>query len=356
MTNITPFILGFYEVLWFWVFTFDCYYVIIIYIEIKDLKIVGERGEVLSGFIPKLKSFQSKRGAEGVAYFAGKEYIVKYFERIGLKYSLFDNYCKEIKSFGDEGLAYPKVYSWATSPICADHKVFRFYILEEQIPGKELYPHSLYKIEDDCRVFCSKRDFDRAIEDADKHKELYAKILDTFFRIYIEQNKELADISNDEVLNFVKSYFVLNRRAQFTVPDMHPGNVIFDGSKLTMIDGTMCEQRKEWIGYDGQFKEHKYKLDSFFDIMALLSSNKYIDYYLENFQRHTGDLPSRELVKVGEENKKYMTQVAKKFVKAAKEVVGEFPLNETEVCYLYGQVNSALTKRGQREILKELER
>ena len=206
MTNITPFILGVYKLLWVWVFTFYCYYVIIVYMETKSLKIVGERGEVLNAFIPKLKSFQSKRGAEGIAYFVGNEYIIKYFERVGLKYDLFNNYCQEIKSFGDDGYAYPKVYSWATSPIVVEDNVFRFYILEEQIAGNELYPHAIENIQKKCSVFCSKREFERAIQEENKNTALYEKILEVYFKAYIEQNKQLAEISKDEIVIDIFEY------------------------------------------------------------------------------------------------------------------------------------------------------
>ena len=326
------------------------------YVEIKDIKIAGKKGELLEAYIPKLKSFQSRRGAEGVAFFVGNEYIVKYFERVGLKYSLFDNYCKEIQSFGDSGLAYPKVYSWATSPICVEDEVFRFYILEEQVAGKELYPHALYGVFGGCKTFCSKREFEQAIEMAEQHKQLYSKILEIYIKEYIEQNKALSNISNDEIFRFVQSYFTINRTAQFTTPDLHPGNVIFDGSKLTMIDGTMCEQKNKWTSYDGQFREKKYKLDSFFDLMALLSSNKHIGYYLENYQRETGEQPSRCLLMLGEENKKHTTEVVKKFVKAIKEFIGEFPMTELDKYYLFGQVDDALTAKGQKDVWAQLEK
>lgn len=357
MTNITPFILAIYKVLLYLIFTKYSYYVIIVYMEIKELKIVGDKGEILKAAVPKLKSFQSRRGAEGIAFFVGKEYIIKYFERVGLKYSLFDNYCREIKSFGDAGFVYPKVYSWATSPICVEDDVFRFYILEEQISGKELYPHSLHNVQKQCKIFCSKREFEEAVESADLHKALYTKILEVYFREYIEQNKQLAEISRDEIVRFVESYFAINRDAKFVTPDMHPGNVIFDGSKLTMIDGTMCEQKNKWIGYNGEFKEKKYKLDSFFDIMALLSSNKHINYYLENFSRHTGgEEPDRAIVKLGEANKKYATEVVKKFVREIKAHVGEMELSELDLYYLFGQVDDALTEKGKKDVWKQLER
>ena len=356
MTNITPFVLAIYELLFNWLFTNNSYYVIIVYMELKHLKITGENGEILEAVAPKLKSFQSRSGAEGIAFFVGKEFIVKYFERVGLKYELFDNYCKEIKSFGDAGYSYPKVYSWATSPICVEDNVYRYYILEEQISGKELYPHSLFNVEKQCSVFCSKREFDAAIDDAHKHKALYEKIMEAYIKEYIEQNKQLVDISREEVLRFVESYFSINRNAKYVTPDMHPGNVIFDGSKLTMIDGTMCEQKNKWLGYNGDFKEKKYKLDSFFDIMALLSSNKHVSFYLENYMRHVGIDPSRELLKLGETNKKYATEVVKKFVKETKKYVEPFPMTELDLYYLYGQVDTALTQKGQKDIWKELER
>lgn len=356
MTNITPFILAIYKDLSCLLFTNDSYYVIIVYMEIKELKIVGDKGEVLKAAVPKLKSFHSRSGAEGIAFFVGKEYIIKYFERVGLKYDLFNNYCAEIKSFGDAGFNYPKVYSWATSPICVEDNVFRFYILEEQISGKELYPHSLFNVEKQCTTFCSKKEFDAAIENAHKHKSLYEKIMEEYIRQYIAQNKQLAEISREEVLRFVQSYFAINRDAKYVIPDMHPGNVIFDGTKLTMIDGTMCEQKNKWLGFNGDFKEKKYKLDSFFDIMALLSSNKHVSFYLENYMRHVGIDPTKELLKLGETNKKYATEVVKKFVKETQKHVAPFPMTELDLYYLFGQVDTALTAKGQKDVWRELER
>ena len=325
--------------------------------ETKTLQTFGRDGKLLETIVPNLRSYTSRSGAEGVAYFVGKEFVVKYFERVGLEFSTFDNYCNEIQSFADGGLACPKIYSWATSPICAEDNVYRFYILQEQVPGEELLPNSIRDIEPRCLTFCSKREFVEATENIAKNKVLYAKLLDEFASVVFERNKQLASLSKEEIERFMHSYFEINRNSVFSSPDLHPGNVLFDGKTMTIIDEVMaCRQPNKWLDYQGNFKEHQFKVQSFYDLLYLFSSNRYVQVYIDRFEQETGQRVDRSVLRKAEETQKVFGQFMQSWVGSGMKLMIPEKLTDLDIDLLYGQIGDLMDEKSAKRVLTELQR
>ncbi len=324
--------------------------------DTKEVKIVGEKQDVLEAIIPEIKKFDNKRGCEGVAFFVGKEFVVKYFERINLKYSLFNSYCEEISSYAQMGFSYPKIYSWAVTPICAKDNVFRYYILQEQIKGDILYPYSLSDIKPRCETFCSKQEFERAVEDVANHGALYMRILEEMASLYLDQNGRLKQVFSEEVSKFIWSYFEMNKKATYSDPDLHPGNVLFDGTKLTMIDGSMCEKNGlKWLNHLNEFNPQRHYVFSFYDILDLFSCNRHIYTYIQNYKKATGDNRKSKAEKLVEENEKVLGSVLELWVKEARNFSNGLKLSSFDIDYLYGAVHGMISSKSDKRILKALE-
>ncbi len=304
--------------------------------EENDIIIQGSGAKILENLIPTIKTYPSKSGNEGTAYFVGKEFVVKYFERIGLEYSLFSAYSEELKSYNDNGLAYPKIYSWARIPICAKDGVFRYYILQEQVQGETLYSYSFKDIQPKCETFCSREEFNNALSDIEAHKHLYLRILEEMIISYIDKNQRLQGVSNTETFKFIESYFKRNKTAKFNNPDLHPENVIFDGEHLTHIDGSLCKRNTDmWIDYEGNFNEKRMLEASFYDIIDLFACNAYIRTYLNQYKQKVTTTKTY-IEKMIEENERIMGSTMFYWVSACKELSSGVKFNEYDIAHLVG--------------------
>ena len=92
---------------------------------------------MLLDIIPNRKKFKSFAGSEGVAYFISGKYVLKEYTKIDdwkLFDKFFDAYCREVKSFADNGVNIAKIYAWAKIPNIGyytngDKNVNHYYIL-----------------------------------------------------------------------------------------------------------------------------------------------------------------------------------------------------------------------------------
>lgn len=325
--------------------------------ETKNLQTIGGNGKLLEKIVPNLKSYTSRSGAEGVAFFVGKEFVVKYFERVGLEFQTFDDYCNEIQMFGNEGIACPKVYSWAISPICEEDKVYRFYILQEQIAGEELLPNSISDIESRCLSFCSRREFLDAIDNIAQNKNLYARLVEEYSRVVLERNEQLLTLSKDEIERFFHTYLTINKNSVFSSPDLHPGNILFDGNHMTMIDEVMAYRgRNKWLDYNGNFKEHQFKVQSFYDLLYLFTTNRYMQVYAGRYKQETGQNIDASILKMIEENKKVFGQFMQGWVSTGMDMFIPKQLTQFDIDYLFGQVQDLMDESSAKKVLTQLEK
>ena len=146
-----------------------------------------ERQHLLMSAIPMLPDFQTKAGNEGQIFYVSKDVIVKrYFSKIDkpeVLTSLFNKYCEECEEFWQKGYRIPRIYAW-TMISKPDHSGFDYYLLEEQVPGRELFFSNIMKMyEQEFKDHLTKEDYTIAVQFPEENPKLYEKISDFHFNI-----------------------------------------------------------------------------------------------------------------------------------------------------------------------------
>lgn len=179
-------------------------------------------------------------GTEGRVYFVDDNFIVKEFNN-NISQTIFNEYCREISWFSSKGLAVPKIYAWMRKKVnydgAFDHK---YYILEERVKGNCLFwdLEDTYKLSSD---LCDNVEFCEIINNPSKNLEVYSQILLNYFEYLKEQFQKVTNLDDDELERFFYSLFVLYKGSEFSIPDIHSHNVMFDGKRLTIIDESIVD-------------------------------------------------------------------------------------------------------------------
>lgn len=310
-----------------------------------------EYDEKLSGLIPNLKAYPSKRGSEGTAYFIDKEFVVKYFERMNVEYGLFDNYCSEIQHYADGGYSCPKIYSWAKVPICEEDNVYKYYILQERIPGEDLFPYSIGDIEEKSKVFCSKDEFLSALDNINENKKLYKKIMKEYSDTVLRRSEQLESLSRDEIRRFISTYIEINKNAAFSLPDLHVGNILFDGKSLTLIDQIMVTRRYKWLDSEGNFKDYRFKYDTLNDLIYLFSHVRNMRISMEHYEQATGEKIDKNILKNEQINKKLLGEFMQKWTKECKELLVYDKLDEFEINSIFWCLKTIVDEKSEQKII-----
>ena len=200
---------------------------------------------MLIDLIPKRKQFKSFAGSEGIAYFVSPKYVLKeYTKNDNWKEfdEVFDAYCKELQDFSRNGIGIAKVYSWVKVPNIGhytkgDKNIYQYFILEERVPGRELY---LGYLEDAFSVvsdLCSEEDFKKALKDSGS-PSLYKQIVERYVGDYIQMNEFLESLSDNELSKFVEDAYKMYKTGVASYPDLFPHNILVDTQKssIKMID------------------------------------------------------------------------------------------------------------------------
>ena len=217
-----------------------------------------------------LGTFPKKSGQEGTAYFVGDDFVIK--EILGdqesfYNYQNFEKYCKELADYHDQGLDVPAIYSWTMLPksMFEKSRFDRYYILQERIKGRDMFAHGIGYSFDDCKSFCNKQEFDAAM--LSREGELYKKIVLTYLENCLIMNQQLEALPESVIENFIMSDYKMMTTEEFGAVDMHSGNVLFDGKKLTVIDNGFMENFFAHY-HDGFIRQVVMK-----DMLRLLSGN-----------------------------------------------------------------------------------
>lgn len=323
--------------------------------DFKEININSNYDEVLKGLIPQIKSFKFKRGSEGMAFFVGKEFVVKYYQRIDFNNELFKKHCEELKSYTNLDFSYPKLYSWAIVPVAEEDRIFNYYILQEQIKGSELYPHGFSGFENHCMSFCSKKEFNKAIEKVEYNKALYQKILEAISLIFRDINMQLVEMPEEEKIKFIKTFYYLKRNSEYSLTDLHAENVLFDGTNMTLIDNVICDRNKrQWMSYDGTFIEKRCQLSTVYDLLYLFSENRSLMHLISGYIEETKENPDKNILKLEKENKKYLSKFMVDWVKFCKEIVLSEKLINLDIDYLLGALNGLVEEKAYSSIENEL--
>lgn len=194
-------------------------------------------------YISKRKQFKSFSGSEGIAYFVSPKLVLKEYTKSDdwdLFNELFDAYCSEVQQFSNSGKSIAKVYAWERVPNIAHYvkgekNAFQYFILEERVPGRELYVGYLEDAYSLVSDLCSEEEFKKALK-SDGSKSLYKEIVSRFVGDYVQMNEFLESLIDDELSKFLEDAYVMYKTGKVSYPDLFPHNILTDKKSLKMID------------------------------------------------------------------------------------------------------------------------
>ena len=205
-------------------------------------------------------NFKSKQGSEGKVYFLSDKYVVKeFFENCGDEFAQnFDNYCRELQKLALSGVRVPKIYSWIKIPICRSEKIaYRYYILEENVHGREIYYESLTKFYDKCSDICDFATYRSLLKHPQASKNgisEYEEILKRFVEDYMQMNELICSMSEAELDKYLLDTYRMFGTLSFSKPDIFPGNILVDGEKFRVIDNVLeIRENKEREVCDSEY-------------------------------------------------------------------------------------------------------
>ncbi len=200
---------------------------------------------MLLDLIPRRKQFKSFAGSEGIAYFVSPKYVLKEYTKSDdwAEFDkVFDVYCSELQTFAESGKSIAKVYAWQKIPNIGHYtkgekNFFQYFILEERVPGRELYVGYL---EDAFLVvsdLCSEDEFKKSLKN-DGCESLYRDIVGRYICDYIQMNEFLESLSEAELSRFIEDAYSIYRDGKASYPDLFPHNILVDVNKpsIKMID------------------------------------------------------------------------------------------------------------------------
>ncbi len=205
--------------------------------KMSDLK----RLEFIHSLIPYLDSLPQKRGLEGCVYFLNNDLILKKYDtnkNYEVMSCIFDAYCEESISFSNRGYRVPRIFAWTKVPkkVIDPTRKFDFFVLEERVPGKDMFLGKLdniYELFNDQYTFS---DFSYILGAPDKFKSEYKQIVKKYIQRYVEMNQIIDKLSYSEMKKFIETVRVLHAESKYNVPDVHVKNVILSPSSLYLID------------------------------------------------------------------------------------------------------------------------
>ena len=199
-----------------------------------------ERQHLLMSAIPMLPDVPTKAGNEGQIFYVSKDVIVKkYFSKIDkpeVLTTLFNKYCDECEEFWKKGYKLPRIYAW-TMVSKPDHSGFDYYLLEEQVPGRELFFSNIMKMyEQEFKDHMTKDEFAGAVENPEANSRAYEKILHSYVHDFLDMNERIESMSDVEIDRFLEDIYKMFVECEYAIPDVHARNVLYHQGKLNLID------------------------------------------------------------------------------------------------------------------------
>ena len=218
-------------------------------ISAKKIEKMSElkRLEFIHNTIKYLDSLPQKRGQEGCVYFLNDELVLKKYDtkkNYDVMECVFDAYCEESIKFTNGGYKVPRIFAWMKVPkdIVVDGRKFDFYVLEERVPGKDMFIGKLDDIYEYVNSQYSLADFNYIISYPDKFISEYKAIVKRYIQRYVEMNQIVDKLSYSELKRFIETIRVLHADGKYNVPDVHVKNVVLAPSSLYLIDNYMCNK------------------------------------------------------------------------------------------------------------------
>ena len=306
------------------------------------LRATNKFKSVLSELIPNLDNFEFLSGKEGRAYFIDDDYVVKKLKIGAEKLENFDQYCKEIKDFGDSGLAVPKIYTWAT--IENENNMYDAYIFQQRIKGHRLFESDISNIYENCKHICSREEFLNAVKNQEANRDLFGLIIKEYMEGFLRSNKQILSLSDESIAHFIRSDFEMAVNARYGYTDMHSENVILSDNAITIIDNYFDK-------CDKGLNVDDLKLSVLKDMMLMFCYNEMSKKYLDF---DCGLMP--EFKRINQENLETCAEAMKRMIKMTNKIYR--PLFKFPADYFACErfVKTVLNKKYVRKVCKEIQR
>ena len=302
---------------------------------------------LLLSSIPMLSGVKSRVGNEGTVFFVSKDIIVKkYFSEIDnpeLLNHVFNKYCEECDQFYLKGYNIPKIYTW-TMISRPDHSGFDYYLLEERVPGRELFLSNILRMYDEFKDIISGDDFIKLLEHPEDNMRFYEKVVKEYIHDFIDMNAKIESMSDVELDRFLEGVYKMLVECNYAIPDVHARNVLFHQGKLNLID-LYLEQDKE--GRDAM-KMTPPECLLLARMIALFNYNGDIKKFKNNdvFLRHLNeDIDFNELL---------CTEAMKKIIRSGKRLCKFSPNKEWWESFV-PRIEKILEKDNVESVIKEMD-
>lgn len=219
---------------------------------------------ILLEAIPMLNYLPRCSGGEGTAYFYGDEYVIKeytnyhnwdYFDAV------FELHCKEMQKYHQKGYSVPEIYAYAKFPNMRYYTGHaqnrnRYYILEEKLPGRHLFHGFLEDAYPALQGTFSFNEFKKIVAKPDENLSDFKEIIKIFINDYIQMNQLVEAMPEQELGRFVAELYDMYIGANYSVPDIHPSNILVHNNHLGLIDNQVVvadEKREKQEFLQGSF-------------------------------------------------------------------------------------------------------
>lgn len=220
--------------------------------------------DILIDAIPMLNYLPRCSGGEGTAYFYGDEYVIKEYTNYhnwGYFDAVFELHCKEMQRYHEMGYAVPEIYAYAKLPNMryysghAENKN-KYFILEEKMPGRHLFHGFLEDSYPMLSGMFSFSEFKNIVARPDDNLAEFKEIVKIFINDYIQMNQLVESLPEAELGRFVAELYDMYLGATYSVPDIHPSNILVHDRHLSLIDNqvVVADEKREKQGYlEGSF-------------------------------------------------------------------------------------------------------
>lgn len=217
-----------------------------------------ECDKILFELVKHLKHCECASGQEGIAYFINDKLVVKKYKnekKWDILQDIFEAYCEECQGFSQAGYSVPKIYAWLKIP--RKHHIFEsrnsvnfdfdsdFYVLEERVPGRELYFRNIESVYELVKNEFSESHFKNVLASPLEHLIDYKEIARTYIKDFIEVNQAIESMPSAELDKFVLSLKNMFDEGVYSVPDVLARNIITDKEHLTIIDNHMGKKAND---------------------------------------------------------------------------------------------------------------
>ena len=270
-----------------------------------------EKRNLLLYSIPFLDKYKKKAGHEGEVFFVSPDLIIKkYFGKLHDYYTLsyiFDAYCKECIEFNRKGYNIPKIHSWTMVGSNVDDG-FDYYLLEERVPGRELFISTIDNLYGNFKDFVEPQAFKDILANPAKDIGLYEEVVRRYMHDFITMNERIESMSEKDLETFLESIYNMFVEGYYAIPDVHARNVLIDQQKLKLID-LYLEKEDDMAT---MFKGFRPDNLLFSRIVALF------DYNGDMKQRRSNESRLKFTNELVENNEVLCTAAIEKIVKVAK--------------------------------------